>query len=296
MRVSVSHSTRLEYSAEVSEGIMDVRLGPLSDVDQRWQSFDLRANPSAAVSPYVDGFGNTAHLISLRRPHSYVEVVSRGEVETLLEDPFALPPRPPAPLGPAECTDSLQPSLLVPPDPHLAEFAEPFRPAWPEHTFDAVQGLMRLVNQEFGYEQRVTDVSTTVAEVIAARRGVCQDFAHVLIGLCRAVGIPARYVSGYIVSLEQRQSQRLGSMSQSQSQSSGAPRYRGGLASHAWVEAFTPTHGWRGFDPTNALVASTHHVKVAVGRDYRDVSPTRGAYRGTAEEHLTVAVDVHPAA
>jgi transglutaminase-like putative cysteine protease len=170
--------------------------------------------------------------------------------------------------------------------------AAPFRPARPERTFEAVQGLMGLVYHEFAYEQQVTEVSSTVSDVIEARRGVCQDFAHVLIGLCRAIDIPARYVSGYIVSFDQQQSQHPGDMQQSQS---SGPAYRGSGASHAWAEAFTPTHGWRGFDPTNNLVASTHHVKMAIGRDYRDVSPTRGAYRGGAAEHLTVHVSAHPA-
>ena len=292
MRVALSHLTRLEYSAEVTEGVMDVRLGPLSDEHQRWLRFDLRAAPNAAVHRYTDGFLNAAHLVSLRRPHRYVEVVSRGEVETLLEDPFALPSAPPAPLSPAERAETLLPSPLVAPDPRLQELAAPFRPASPERTFEAVQRLMDLVNREFAYEQQVTQVSSTVGEVIDDRRGVCQDFAHVLIGLCRAIDVPARYVSGYIVSAEQQQAQRLGDMQQSQSQSAG---YRGSGASHAWAEAFTPTHGWRGFDPTNNLVASTHHVKMAIGRDYRDVSPTRGAYRGNADEHLTVVVSVHPA-
>jgi len=292
VHVALSHLTRLEYGAEVTEGVMDVRLGPLSDAHQRWLRFDLRAAPNAAVHGYTDGFLNAAHLVSLRRPHRYVEVVSRGEVETLLDDPFALPEQAPAPLGRAERADYLLPSPLVAPDGRLEELAAPFRPRSPEHTFEAVQGLMSLVYREFAYEQEVTQVSSTVSDVISERRGVCQDFAHVLIGLCRAIGVPARYVSGYIVSLEQQQSQRLGSMQQSQS---SGPTYRGSGASHAWAEAFTPTHGWRGFDPTNNLVASTHHVKMAIGRDYHDVSPTRGAYRGNAEEHLTVDVDVHPA-
>ena len=271
MRVMLSHVTRLDYSSDVVEGIMDVRLGPSSDAHQQWVRFELSTNPRATISRYVDGFGNAAHLISLRRRHRALEVVSRGEIETLLVDPFATPAQSPAPLSPSEHAENLLPSSLVPHDPDLAAMAEAFRPAAPEHTFDALQGLMQLVYREFAYEQRVTDVTTSVAEVVARRRGVCQDFAHVLIGLCRSIGIPARYVSGYIVNSA-----------------------RGSGASHAWVEAFTPTHGWRGFDATNNLVASTQHVKIATGRDYRDVSPTRGTYRGRAEQHLSVTVSAHP--
>ncbi len=271
---------------------MDTRLGPYSDEHQRWLHFELQAAPNAAVNRYVDGFGNVAHLVTVRRPHRFLEVTSRGEVETLLADPFAVPDRAPRGLSAAEQADYLLPSALVPADPRLDGMASPFRPRALEQTFEAVRSLADLVYREFSYEQRVTDVSTTVADVLGTRRGVCQDFAHLLIGLCRAVEIPARYVSGYIATAHLRQSQRLGDMSQTQSHSL-EPR-RGAEASHAWVEAFTPTHGWRGIDPTNNLVASEHHVKMAVGRDYRDVSPSRGAYRGAAEERLAVVVRVHP--
>src|SRR5204863_1648221 len=116
---------------------------------------------------------------------------------------------------------------------------------------------------------------------------------HVLIGLCRVIQVPARYVSGYIVSSKppRSQSQTLGTMSQSQSIGGSGGPSRGAGASHAWVEAYTPTHGWRGFDPTNNLLASTYHVKMARGRDYADVPPTRGTYRGVAKETLTVHVE-----
>jgi len=295
MKVSITHTTHLKYSAAVVEGVMDARLGPRSDTDQRWEEFDLRAMPSGAIRRYYDGFGNAAHLITLARPHDHVELVSHGIVETLLDDPFRVPPSLPAPLGPSELSDYLRPSDTIPIDPRLSEMAEPFRPSSPDGTFEAVQGMMEMVFHHFTYEQHVTSVATTVPDVLDGRIGVCQDFAHVLIGLCRAIGVPARYVSGYIVTVppSQAQTQTLGTMSQSQSQGGTPGPSRGGGASHAWVEAFTPTHGWRGFDPTNNLLASTHHVKMAIGRDYDDVPPTRGTFRGTAEEDLTVEVETH---
>ncbi|HEX2171208.1 MAG TPA: transglutaminase family protein [Dehalococcoidia bacterium] len=286
MRIAISHKTRLEYSADVVEGVMDARLGPLSDYHQRWERYDLRVRPTASVRRYTDGFGNTSHQITIPRPHRFVEVVSGGEVETFLVDPFALPKVRPRPLSPAERADYLNPSPLVARHPELDRIASPFRPNDPGGAFDAVQRLMKLIYDTFEYKQNVTSVTTLVPEVLACRTGVCQDFAHVLIGLCRAIGIPARYVSGYIVVSTQSQSQSLGDMSQSQSQGPG----RGGGASHAWIEAYTPTHGWRGFDPTNNLVASLNHVKMAIGRDYSDVPPTRGSFRGSAEERLDVAV------
>jgi transglutaminase-like putative cysteine protease len=135
-----------------------------------------------------------------------------------------------------------------------------------------------MVHADFRYERQVTTVSTTVAEVIHSRRGVCQDFTHVLIGLCRTIGIPARYVSGYLIV------DRSHAVSDWETSAT--------VASHAWVEAYTSTHGWRGFDPTNGLVAGEDHVKMAVGRDYADVPPTRGMALGGAGERLQVEVSV----
>jgi transglutaminase-like putative cysteine protease len=296
MRVAITHTTRLDYSMPVAQQVTDARLGPLVDAHQRWERYQLQVQPAAAVRYYKDGFGNSAHLITIARPHEFIEFVAGGEVQTLLADPFAPPATPPPPLTPAQEIEYLSPSALVEQSPELEALAAPHRPGGPREVFEAVQRLMALVYDGFIYEQHVTDVATTIGDVLRVRAGVCQDFAHLLIGLCRAVGIPARYVSGYIVTSGHTQTARSGGQSQSQSQSQsqgpatpGSPE-RGAGASHAWIEAFTPTHGWRGFDPTNNLVASDHHVKMAIGRDYRDVPPTRGTYRGTADERLSVAV------
>ena len=284
MRVEVKHTTRLDYSSDVVEAVMDVRLGPLTDHDQRVEHFELRVEPHGAVRRYADGFGNPAHLISLSRPHSFVEVVATTDLLTLLDDPFRSPPDAPPPLDPRTATDSLQPSELVTLGADIAQLAEPFRLDDPGRTFEVAQALMDRVHALLSYRQEVTTVETRVDEVLRGRAGVCQDFAHLLIALARCLGVPARYVSGYIVQRLQTQAQS----GQSQSQAIGPSRGAG--ASHAWAEIFTPTHGWRGFDPTNNLVANAYYVKVATGRDYHDVAPTRGTYRGQAEEHLTVGV------
>jgi transglutaminase-like putative cysteine protease len=276
VRIAVEHSTRLAYSFDVVESVMEVRVGPRTDEHQRWTAFDLRVEPTASIRRYDDGFGNAAHLITLARPHRAIDVVMRGEVDTTLVDPFRPPRERPAPLSPGELVDLVGPSPLVPRLPALVTTAEPFRD---RPTLEAAQSLMHLVHERFEYRPDVTTVETSVREVLTHASGVCQDLAHVLIGLCRAIGIPTRYVSGYIVA----------------SHEVGAPT-RGAAASHAWVEAFTPTHGWRGFDPTNDLMASEHHVKMAVGRDYHDVPPTRGTFRGLADEELNVAVTTHPVA
>ena len=271
MRVSIAHTTRLDYDADVVESVMDARLGPRTDPDQRWDRFDLSAQPVASVRRYTDAFGNTAHLVTFAKGHRSLEVITHAEVETLLLDPFAPERSAAEPLSPGDVADYLGPSTLVPRHPELERLAGAHRPDTPVGTFDAVQALTGLVNREFTYKPDVTTVATDVPELLRTRTGVCQDLAHVLLGLCRSIRIPARYVSGYIVA-------------------NGSGPRRGAGHSHAWVEAFTPTHGWRGFDPTNDLVASEHHVKMAVGRDYRDVPPTQGTFRGAADERLVVEV------
>ncbi len=198
-----------------------------------------------------------------------MEVSAESEVQTFLEDPFETPARPPRQLGPVELADGLDPSPLVPNVPVVAQIAVLYGS---NDAFDTVHRLMEMIYRDFTYRPGVTDVSTSIEDVIDHHYGVCQDFAHLLIGLCRALGIPARYASGYIVPSD-----------------AGS---RGAGASHAWVEAFTPSHGWRGFDPTNNLLANERYVKIAVGRDYRDVPPTRGTYRGRAAEDLEVEVKV----
>lgn len=272
MKIQVEHRTTLEYSADVVESVMDARLGPRTDEHQRWGPFELRVAPAAAVRRYSDGFGNIAHLITVAKPHRSIEVTMRGEIETTLADPFQPPRARPTALPPGDAADYLGPSRLIPRAPELAAIAAGAVEGG-DAPFELVQTLMHGVHGRFAYRSDVTTVATTVADVLLQGSGVCQDFAHVLIGLCRAVGIPARYVSGYILTGGERD----------------APK-RGAAASHAWVEAFTPTHGWRGFDPTNDLLASEHHVKMAVGRDYGDVPPTRGTFRGVAEEELQVSV------
>ena len=125
MRVGITHTTRLTYGVHVVEGVMDVRLGPRSDADQRWQEYDLRATPTAAIRRYYDGFGNAAHLVTIARAHDEVELVSCGVVETVLDDPFKLPLTEPPPLGPSELADYLTPSAIVPSDPALESMAAP---------------------------------------------------------------------------------------------------------------------------------------------------------------------------
>lgn len=273
MKVAITHTTLFEYDVEVVESVLDARLGPRTDEHQRWDRFDLRTTPTGAIHRYSDGFENAAWLLSVARPHRSLEVTTASEVVTLLTDPFQLPRLKPSGLDAGALADHLQPTPLVPLDDASRALADPHRPASAEGAFAAAQSLMHLVHGRISYRPDVTTVATAAPEVLRSGSGVCQDLAHVLLGLLRSNGIPARYASGYIV----------------KSQGADAPPHGTG-ASHAWVEAFTPTHGWRGLDPTNDVIASEHHVKMALGRDYRDVPPTRGSYRGEATERLTVTV------
>ncbi|MEO6527206.1 MAG: transglutaminase family protein [Gemmatimonadaceae bacterium] len=276
MRIRLVHVTRFDYSADVAEGVMEVRLGPFSDATQRWDRFTLTVTPTGSVRPYTDGFGNRTHLVTVGRMHRMLEVVTRSELSTTLENPFVPSSKPPRALSPGELVDFLSPSPMVPALPEFEAMAAPHRWTDPNATFEGVRALSRLVHESFTYQRNVTTVATTVEEVMRLRTGVCQDFAHVLIGLCRAVGVPARYVSGYTVA--------------DIPEEGGEKREQ---ASHAWVEAFTPTHGWRGLDATNDVVVGDAHVKVAVGRDYADVSPTRGSFRGNAAQRLGVTVEAY---
>jgi transglutaminase-like putative cysteine protease len=274
MRIAVTHVTRLEFGDEVSETVMDTRLGPRDDADQRVARFAVRVEPAGHVRRYEDGFGNVAHLLTSMRPHRFLQVSAESEVHTYMADPFQLPPHPPRPLDAIQLADCLDPSPQVPRLALVDDMAAPFRSPT-DDPFDTLQRMTELIHREFQYQSGVTDVTTSIEQIVAGRQGVCQDFAHLLLAMCRAVAIPARYASGYIVERDHA--------------GANAPS-RGAGASHAWVEAFTPTHGWRGFDPTNNLVANEYYVKIAIGRDYSDVPPTRGTYHGGPTENMHVAV------
>jgi transglutaminase-like putative cysteine protease len=276
MRIAVTHLTRLDFGGEVRETVMDARLGPRDDADQRVERFSVRLEPAGHVRRYEDGFGNAAHLLTNMRPHTFLQVSAESVVQTYMVDPFQLAPQPPRPLDAIQLADCLDPSPLVPRLSVVEDMAAPFR-SDTHDPFDVVQRMAELINRDFTYQPGVTDVTTSIEQIVAGRQGVCQDFAHLLLGLCRAIDIPARYASGYIAERGWN------------ADGSHAPS-RGLGASHAWVEAFTASHGWRGFDPTNNLVANEYYVKIAVGRDYSDVPPTRGTYQGGPTESMSVEV------
>jgi transglutaminase-like putative cysteine protease len=270
MNLSVVHRTVLAYDDLIADTSMEMRLRPRDESGQRCLGYDLRVEPRGPVRSYRDAFGNQVEVYNHRAPHRRVVVEARSVVLT----------SPPLAARESSISEGERYRLLrfdgpVVDSPALralsAELAAPGVVATP----DLLTDLAALVHGRFVYEPNVTNVASTIDDLLTFGRGVCQDFAHLWIGLCRALGIPARYVSGYIWNGDERQEQ----------------------ASHAWGEAWVPGQGWLAYDPTNYTPegqgrAVEQHVRVAIGRDYRDVPPTRGVFRGAARETLSVDVRV----
>jgi len=276
MKLHVHHRTHHAYAAPVHDSFNEARLQPADTELQSRLSFQLHVLPAARLSQHLDFYLNCVHVIDVTAPHTEL-VVETDAVIATREAP-ALPadatPAPCAALAACarlpECYDFLRPSTYV----DLAPATEALAHAVADGRTDVWQtilSLMTWVHREFTYLPAVTHVHTPMQEALRLRRGVCQDFAHVLIGLCRALGVPARYVSGYLYN-------------------GPADRLKGTQATHAWVEVFIPGIGWRGLDPTNDQQTNPRYVRIAAGRDYADVSPLRGTYRGTARRKLSVEV------
>jgi transglutaminase-like putative cysteine protease len=261
MILRILHKTLFAYSEHVADTSMELRVRPLDDAQQRVQSYELRVEPRGPVREYRDVFGNWVETWNHRPPHNNIAVEARSVVETRPAWPS------PVELAPGERWRLLRHDGPVMDVPLVREIAPIAGAGGPE----ALGELTREINRRFVYQPNVTNVSSTVADLVELGKGVCQDFAHIWIAACRAAGIPARYVSGYLYTGDHRQPQ----------------------ASHAWAEAWLPEAGWLAYDPTNpAGGVGEGYVRVAIGRDYRDVPPTRGIFRGSASETLSVDVRV----
>jgi len=264
-RYEIEHTTRFDYTAPITETVMELRLRPLDGFGQRCLDFDLVVSPRARIGSFKDGYGNQVHYFNLLRGHQRVRVTSRSLVER----------QPPAA---TEADDDLVLDFLRFRSPvndiaGVRELARPHAPAEPasgKSVEAALDELTVAISGGFTYDPAVTNVYTSVDEVLELRAGVCQDFAHLFIASARALGVPARYVSGYIYDPT-------------------ATVVTEG-ASHAWAEAWVPGKGWVGYDATHPIRASENHVRVAVGRDYRDAAPTRGVYVGSATGSMSVTV------
>jgi len=283
----VTHITTYRYEEPASVCHNELRLTPRSGGRQRTRRFQLRVDPTPSVlAPQVDFFGNHVHFVALHEPHRQLTVTAKSDVDIEASSPPEASPAWEAVrdrLRADHGSDVLAAYQFAFESPHVQ--VDPAVAAWTEPSFpagrplvDGVLELTRRIHQEFAYDRDATCVATPVAQVLRERRGVCQDFAHLEIACLRALGLAARYVSGYILTTPRE----------------GATRLVGADASHAWLSVWLGDAGWLDVDPTNDLVPSDQHVTVAWGRDYGDVSPLRGVVLGGGEHTMTVAVDVSP--
>jgi transglutaminase-like putative cysteine protease len=268
----------------VTESVMEARMQPRSDAGQRCLHFALTTMPSSRVLMYQDHEGNLVHHFDIPGRHARLIVTAESLVER--DEPVPLPSalgadawtRLDAMTATGEYWDALRPSTFAHPSALLAGFAAEVGLGRDADPLQTVRRLSEAIFARFTYSPDSTHVDSPIDDALGTRKGVCQDFAHVLIALLRQMGVPARYVSGYLFHRKD-----------------GEDRSADG-ATHAWVEALMPELGWVGVDPTNNLVTGTRHIRVAVGRDYADVPPTRGVFKGhsAVRSELAVGVRVGP--
>jgi transglutaminase-like putative cysteine protease len=284
MITTATHVTTYLYGSPVAVCQTQVHLTPRTSPQQRVVSHELEIRPEPAFQlTREDYFGNEFTYFCIHEPHQTLTVTSISQVEIHPQEP------PHAGLTPAwemarteiraaaseetfRAREFTYRSPMVKLGPELTAYAGPsFIPARP--IAEAAWDLCHRIFQDFRYDPRATTISTPVNEVLKTRRGVCQDFAHLMIGCLRSLGLSARYVSGYL---------------RSGKNSIGAE------ASHAWCSVFCPSFGWLDFDPTNDLMPQHNHLTVAIGRDYSDVAPVSGVAIGGGEQMITVSVEVLP--
>ena len=281
MFYTIKHVTRFRYSAAVSEGIMELRMQPRDDGGQRSIKTQIQTIPRARIQHYRDFLGNVIHHFDVPGRHAQLTVTAESFLEAVAPPPLpeALEPEAWAELDAltsrGDQFDYLMPSQFAAPTAQLHRLAAELGATRSADPLTLLRELNSAIYQTFDYEPESTRVDSPIDDALRARKGVCQDFTHIMIALLREIGIPARYISGYLY------------------HSGGRDRSTAG-ATHAWAEALLPGLGWVGFDPTNDLLASERHVRVAIGRDYADVPPTRGVFKGKASQALDVSVRVAP--
>ena len=271
MKWEILHRTRYTYATPVRDSFNDVRLQPMPIPEQTVESYLLKVLPAARLTHSTDFYSNWIQHFDIIEPHSHLLIEASSRVVTKWPAPL-----PDEPLCTFElmqsapnierCFDYLLASRFVELSPEVWKLALDAT-AGVDDAWQSALALLRFVHGHLKYESFSTHVHTHMSEVMRDRRGVCQDFAHFLIGLCRALKIPARYVSGYLDT-------------------------EAASATHAWVEAFIPGHGWRGLDPTHNCQLTGEYIKIGNGRDYGDVPPVSGNYRGTRDRQMQVEVKI----
>ncbi|MDJ0865021.1 MAG: transglutaminase family protein [Myxococcota bacterium] len=294
MLYQVTHETRYDYSEPAVISHNQCHLLPRSDGRQVLHDLKLRIDPSPAhVDWHRDYYGNDVVFFNLQEPHERLVVRTESRVEVT--------PRPELRAAESPAWEQVVQQVRAARDEAgLAAFemvwASPFvvtgalfadyaRGSFPpgRPLAEALLDLNARIHREFRYDPEATTLATPIGEVLEQRHGVCQDFAHLMIGCLRSLGLPARYVSGY-----------LRSAATEGAENGGADELVGAEASHAWVSAWCPVGGWIDLDPTNDLVPSDRHVVLAQGRDYDDVSPVKGVTLGGGAHSVAVEVEMRP--
>jgi transglutaminase-like putative cysteine protease len=282
MHYSIRHLTRFRYDAAISESVMELRMQPRSEGAQHCVQFDLSIKPRTHVTSYHDHLGNLVHHFDVPGHHTNLTIKAEARVQI---GPQTVPATMTAHawneldelLAEGDYWEMLTPSRFATPTDLLRKLARELNFQRRDDPLSLLRELTAALHDTFEYSPQSTEVDSLIDEALLNRRGVCQDLAHIMITLVRGVGIPCRYVSGYLF-------HRVEDKDRSAAD-----------ATHAWVEARLPGLGWVGFDPTNNLIAGERHIRVAIGRDYSDVPPTRGVFKGEAKSELSVAVQVAPA-
>ncbi|MDZ4778094.1 MAG: transglutaminase family protein [Alphaproteobacteria bacterium] len=287
-RIRLVSTTR--YDAAAPRGAHVLRVRPRDDARQRVSGFQLEVEPkSTGISESTDFFGNDTQSLVIEEWHEHFTFRATAEVERIDGVNFTGAQTAPweqvrdgAWVSQRIDADSpahfLHPSRIVRPTPEITAYAaQSYAPG--RDAFDAARDLMQRIHDDFTYDVDATDVTTAPADAFAARRGVCQDYAHVMIAGLRGLGLPAAYVSGFLRTLPPP----------------GKPRLEGADATHAWVSVWCgDAAGWIDFDPTNAILANESHIIIGMGRDYADVAPETGVIVTSGKQALDVAVDVTP--
>jgi transglutaminase-like putative cysteine protease len=279
MTYLIRHSTGFHYEPAVGESVMEVRLQPRSDTRQRCLTSSLEVNPRANIMVYRDFYGNAVHHFDIPGRHHSIEVISEATVDMLPRiDVDSLKQSTWEELDESvshsDYWEMLLPSHFARPTKMLERLRQELRLERREAPLSLLKELNTAIYDSFAYVPNSTQVDSPIDDALETRQGVCQDFAHIMIALVRQLRIPCRYVSGYLYHEDK---------SHDRSPSG---------ATHAWVEAYLGEAGWVEFDPTNNLLGCERHIRVAVGRDYADVPPTRGVHRGDSEGELRVRVTV----
>ena len=273
----IKHITRYAYAAPVIDCANQLMIYPLEDDRLTVKSHGVSITYNPDVAFFTDYFGNQVGVFTVISPHSELVIDSNLEVVTT---PIQFP------MDEASADDQWRNLASLRHDVAYMDFLTPEASALHQEIEDALRGIVdgndkplknalvlsEYVYDNFGYQKGVTNVETPTDEIWRLRAGVCQDFAHMLLFMLRQIGIPARYVSGYVCPKEEG--------------------VRGAGATHAWVEAYIPFYGWLGLDPTNNCIVNDGHVRMAIGRNFSDCTPIKGTYKGTGAHTLTVSVHI----